>query len=170
MAKRPEDSAWFLARLTWRRDFWRDDQLRQRAFKEEIATITRDLRKKTKEVASLLHPQQTMSVEKEPSLALFLREKHNNEPLAVCHVDTSESGILRLQVEPRNLPKTLIELVLDCSNETSFYWRNKNQPLDLILIDFLFQLLFQTASNVLRSEQPPLDSRDEALDRKYLQP
>src|ERR1051326_5449637 len=114
--------AGILAAMTWRRDFRRDNQLRQRIFLQQIPVLIASLKSAVDENRRVLHPSHKLSVDVQSTFAVLLQERVEDTYLAACYLNAATNPILDLSFRSRGVEVDSIELIVDCFGEASYVW------------------------------------------------
>jgi hypothetical protein len=148
-----DEAAHSLARLLAIRDFRKDLPLQQKVYKQELGQFVERLRQAVREFSGSSNPAFSLTLDTSSTFALFLKDGASTPALTSCYIDTTQSGIIRLNFIPRGLEQHHEDLVLDSPGQVGYQWRFGDILVaTFVLPEFVLQRLFEVASEAVRSE------------------
>lgn len=148
-----DEAAHTLARLLAIRDFRKDIPLQQRVYKQELGQLVEKLRQAVREFSGSSNSGFSLTLDISSTFAVFLKDGDSERPLTACYIDTSQSGIIRLNFIPRGLEPHHEDLVLDSPGQLGYQWRSGDLLIaTFVLHEYIIQRLFEVASEAVRKE------------------
>jgi hypothetical protein len=147
------EAAHKLARLLAIRNFRKDLPLQQSVYKQELAKFVENLRLAVRDFSGSSKSGFSLTLDTSSTFALFLKDGASTPALTACYIDTSQSGIIRLNFIPRGLEQNHEDLVLDSPGQFGYQWRSGDILVTTVVLqDYIMQRLFEVASEAVRKE------------------